>query len=205
MKTNKKLNPKRVIKEFDKRALRRKGIAKVLSDRFGIELNKSFDKFCYSFIKKYFPKKMGNVADIGTGMGRLAKYFSQKCNRLIGIDFSEKMLTMANNYLKGKDNVTLIYNDAVDVDFLPKYFDLGVVSLVLKHNNTTRAIKIIKKLKKWCKKVLLIEHITGGTSGSDISIMRTKSWYLKQFKPMKPVATQLFKRDKDVVLFSIFQ
>jgi len=199
------ISPKKVITEFNNRALKRRGLVKVLSDRFGLELNEEFNDTCNNFIKKYFPQKLKNVADIGIGMGRLARYFSEKCDRLIGIDFSDKMLVMANKYLGEKENVALIYNDAVEIDFLPNYFDLGIVSLVLKHNDDQRTIKIIKKLKKWCKKILLIEHIAGGAPGSNISVMRTGRWYISQFKPMKPTITHKFKRGADHILLCIFE
>lgn len=205
MSKNKILDPEKVIREFNKRATIRKGVIKVLTDRFGIELNEEFNEICSKLLRKHFSKKMNNVVDVGTGMGRLAKYFADKSSRFIGIDFSEKILTVANELLGDKQNITFIYHDAVDIDFLPSYFDLGIASLVLKHNHDKRAVTIIKKMKKWCKKILLIEHIKGGSSGSDISIMRTKEWYLKQFQPLKPVVAHEFKRHNDKIIFCILK
>lgn len=199
------LEVKKVIKEFDKRATERDGIVTVLSDRFGLELNEEFNETCKNLIKKYLPRKLKNVADVGIGIGRLAKLFSPKSERLLGIDFSNKMLAVANKYLGDQKNVALIYNDAIDIDFLPQYFDLGIVSLVLKHNNNRRAIKIIKKLKKWCEHVLLIEHVSGGIPGSDIAIIRKESWYIDQFKPMKPVVLEKIQRGRDNMMFCIFK
>jgi len=201
-----KLNPKQVIKEFDQRALERKSIAKVLSDRFALNINEHFDTECLNFIEKNFPDQLNSVIDVGIGMGRLAKYFIQKSNRLVGVDFSKNMLMIAKKYLmNNKKNITLIYNDATEIDFLPNYFDLGIISLVLKHNNDEKAIQIIKKLKKWCKKILFIEHISYKTNKTKISIMRTEAWYKKKFKDMKIIKKYQTKRNEDIVVFWILK
>ena len=205
MKKKKSLNPKKVTLELKKGAIKRKGIRKALSNRFNLEFNKKFLDVCSQFIKKYLSKKMNNVADIGIGTGRLANLFSKNSRNIVGVDFSDKMLSVAHKHLDKKKNVTLIYNNAVEIDFLPKYFDLGIVSLMLKHNNNKHTGLIINKIKKWCKQVLLIEHVLGGTHGSHISIMRDESWYLKQFKPMKPIIFERFKRGKDNIILCILK
>lgn len=202
---NKNLNPKKVAKEFDKRACERNGVAKVLSNRFDKKTNEEFDHACKIFIKKYFPKKIENVLDVGVGIGRLAKYFSQISDQLVGVDFSKEMLTVAKKELKTKKNVTLILNDILDVEFLPNYFDLGIISLILKHNNAKRATAIINKFKKWCQCILLIEHVSGGSLGSDIAIVRKDSWYLDKLLPFKPVVIKKIKRHNDVILFCILK
>lgn len=201
----KKLDPGKVAKEFNRRASKRKGITKVLSNRFGLNLNEEFDRVCDKLIRKYFRKKNKNVIDIGVGIGRLAKYFSEKSERLVGVDFSEDMLSVADKYLHDKKNVSLIHSDVLNINFLPNYFDLGIISLVLKHNDDERATEVIKQLKKWCKKILIIEHVAGGAEGSDIAVIRDASWYINQFKPMKPVVTQEFKRGEDNMIFYIFE
>lgn len=205
MNKTKSLNPQKVIQEFNKRAIKRKGIHKALSNRFNLEFNKKFHKACDKFIKKHLTKKMGNVVDIGIGTGRLADLLSKNSKNVVGIDFSNKMLSVAHKHIDNKKNITLIYNNAIEIDFLSKYFDLGIVSLTLKHNSDKHALQIISKLKKWCKKILLIEHVLGGASGSDISIIRDESWYLKKLKPMKVAVFERFKRGKDNIIFCILK
>jgi len=199
------LNTKQVAKEFDNRALTRKGIDKVLSDRFSTKINKQFDKNCITFITKNFPNQINNILDVGVGIGRLTKYFVKKTNKLIGVDFSKNMLSIAKKYITNKDNVELINKNIIDLKFSTKQFDLGIISLVLKHNNDKDTIKIIQKMKKWCKQILIIEHVAGGSSGTDIAIIRTKTWYINHFKPMKPIIKHEIKRDKDNIILYIFQ
>lgn len=199
-----KLNPKKVIKEFNRRAVEKKGIIRVLSDRFSVQINKDFDSECQKLLKKYFTGQNGLILDVGIGIGRLTKYFSKKSTQIVGIDFSEKMLEIANKNLKNKKNLTLICGDIDKANFGNKYFDLGIVSLVLKHNNDARAKKIIKKIKKWCKTILLIEH-TGGSKGSNVAVIRSDKWYLEQFSPMKPVVSHKLKRHQDEIFFCILK
>jgi len=202
---NRHLTQKQVITEFNKRASEKRGIIRVLSDRYSVQVNEEFDGVCKKLIKKYFPNKIKRVIDVGTGIGRLAKYFSKNSKEIIGVDFADKMLLIAKKYLRNKKNITLILNDAANINFLKNYFDLGIVSLILKHNSDKRTIKIINGLKKWCKYVLLIEHVSGGKRGSHVAIMRSESWYLKHFEPMKPITLHRIKRYKDNMIFCILK
>ena len=199
------LSPEIVKNEFNRRALVRKGINKVLSSRFSEEVNEKFDLDINSLLRRYFGKKrFSNVIEVGVGIGRLAKFFADRSDRFVGIDFSQEMLAHASHDLQTEKNVELVLSDANTIEFLPHYFDLGIVSLVLKHNSDERAEVLIKKLKKWCRSVLLIEHVSGGASGSKIAIVRPESWYIKKFQPMKAATVKRFKRSEDNIIFCIF-
>lgn len=195
------------MKEFNKRAVERKGLSKVLSDRFGIQINEEFDHHSNVLIRKYFPhtKKMGNVLDGGIGIGRLAKYFSKISKKIVGIDFSTEMIKVGKEYLKNQKNIAFVHGDIMNSNYKKHSFDLGILSLVLKHNSNTHIKKIIAKMRTWCKCILLIEHVSGGKKGSKIAIIRKDSEYIKLFEPMKPVVIEKFKRGKDHILFCIFK
>lgn len=201
------LNTKNVIKEFNKRALERKGLSRVLSDRFALHINDEFDHNSNVLIRKYFShkSKLGNVLDAGIGIGRLAKYFSKISKKIVGIDFSNEMLGVGKDYLKHKKNITFIKSDIMDSNFEDHYFDLGILSLVLKHNNDSHTRKIISKMKKWCKCILFIDHVSGDREGSKIAIIRKENEYINKFKPLKPIVIERFKRHKDHILFCIFK
>ncbi len=207
MPKNKTLNTKKVIKEFDKRAVERKGLAKVLSDRFAIQINEEFDHHCNVLLRKHFTKenKLEKVLDAGIGIGRLARYFSKISNEVVGVDFSNEMIGVGKDYLKKNKNITFINEDIKNSNFKKHEFDLGILSLVLKHNNDDHTRKIINKMKEWCKSILFIEHVSGENEGSEIAIIRTEKQYLDKFKPMKPLVVERFKRHKDHIVFYIFK
>lgn len=201
----KKLDPAKVREEFDVRATERSGIDKVLSDRFPSKVNQEFDATIQALLQKHLDTEFGRVLEVGVGTGRLAQFFVPRSDSFLGIDFSEKMLEHARHTLRDEQNVELRHADILDISFEEKAFDLGVVSLVLKHNSDERAIQIIEKLKMCCKKVLLIEHVAGDAEGSDIAIVRSADWYFEKFAPLRPEVSVQFKRHKDNILFALFE
>ncbi len=203
---SKHLDPEKVRLEFDKRAREREGINKVLSARFDQSVNEKFNNDVQQLLDKHFGgQSLSNALEIGVGIGRLGQYFSQISNRYVGVDFSPEMLANASKQLKERRNVELILSDGNSINFLPLYFDLGIVSLVLKHNNDVRAEELIEKMKGWCRRILLIEHVAGGAGGSEIAVVRPEEWYLEKFAPKKPVVVERFKRANDNILFAIFE
>lgn len=207
MSKTKTLKTESVIKEFNKRAVERKGLAKVLSDRFAIQINEEFDHHCNVLLRKHFTKenKFERVLDAGIGIGRLAKYFSKISNEVTGVDFSNEMIGVGKDYLKKNKNIKFIHDDIMNLNFKKHQFDLGILSLVLKHNNDNHVRKILNKMKGWCKTILFIEHVSGENEGSKIAIIRTEKEYINKFKPMKPVLIERFKRHKDRIVFCIFK
>lgn len=202
----KQLDPKKVREEFNVRAKNREGISKVLSARFSNTINEKFDRDVKNLLAEHFKKeKFENVLEVGVGMGRLAPFFIERSKIFYGVDFSEGMLNEALGTLSEHKNIELIYGDAAEMEFQEKFFDLGIASLVLKHNNDKQALKIIENLKRWCKKVLLIEHVTGGSLGSNIAIIRESKWYIDRFSPKKVKIYKIFKRNKDNIIFCILE
>ncbi|MDO8556739.1 MAG: histidine phosphatase family protein [Nanoarchaeota archaeon] len=201
----KTLQPKRVKKEFNLRAKNRIGISKVLSTRFSSSVNSKFDTDVKTLLHQHFASShFKNVLEVGVGIGRLAPFFIEHTDMFYGIDFSEGMLDEASKNLSPYKNVELIYGDAVELEFEENFFDIGIVSLVLKHNNDERAIKLINNMKRWCKKIVLIEHVAGGAGGSSIAVIRDEQWYITSFMPKKIKVYSSFKRFKDNIVFCIF-
>jgi SAM-dependent methyltransferase len=202
------LDPREVRDELDRRALQRKGVHKVLSDRFPGDVNEKFDRDVQALLEQHFGgRQLGQVLEIGMGIGRLAHFFAKVADRYVGVDFSKEMLAHASYMLREQSNVEIILADANAgaLDFPEQRFELGVVSLVLKHNNDPRAQELIGRLKRWCKEVLLIDHVEGGAGGSAIAVVRPESWYLEQFLPMKPAALERFFRHEDRISFCHFR
>ena len=68
------------------------------------------------FIKPMFLKFLGPIKnkiilDVGCGDGSYAKYFAKHNKRVIGIDFSEKMINIANDQLRNLQNLEFIVAD----------------------------------------------------------------------------------------------
>jgi len=192
-----------VQKEFERRAVNRKGLSKVLSTRYPLKENRRFDDIIQNLLFTYLDSSFSQIIEVGVGTGRVAKFFAPRTTSYIGLDFSEKMIITARKSLQKHPNVTFQISDAVNIEYPKQSFDLGVVSLVLKHNSDARAKQIIDNLKKFSSRILLIEHVSGGAGGSNIAIIRSAEWYMKQFEPFKPEVTTLFKRHNDNILFSI--
>lgn len=201
----KALDPKFVSEEFNRRALERQGIDKVLSARFGSDVNAKFDQDVRVLLEKHFPDRLGSVLEIGVGIGRIAQYIAARSDRYVGVDFSKEMLSHASHSLRHTDNVHLVLADGNSLNFPAKSFDLGIVCLVLKHNNDIRAAELVEKLKLWCKKILLIDHVSGGATGSNIAVVRSTEWYIQHFQPMKSSTVEHFKRHEDNIVFAVFE
>ncbi len=202
----KTLKPNKVKEEFNFRARSRIGISKVLSTRFSSSVNDKFDADVKALLHKHFSSvHFKNVLEVGVGIGRLAPFFIERADMFFGIDFSEGMLDEASENLSQYKNVELIYGDAVELEFEEGFFDIGIVSLVLKHNSDERALQLIENMKKWCKKILLIEHVSGGAGGSDIAVIRDEQWYIKKFLPRRLKVYTSFKRFNDHIIFCIFE
>lgn len=73
------------------------------------------------------------MVDIGTGTGRMLTLFSERANRLEGVDLSHRMLTMARANLSsaGVSNAAIRHGDAAALPFEDASADLAVLHQVL--------------------------------------------------------------------------
>jgi SAM-dependent methyltransferase len=199
------LDPGVVRDELNRRALERKGVHKVLSSRFSPETNERFDQEIQALLETHFgTRRFAEVLEIGTGIGRLAHFFHRNAARYVGVDYSREMFAHASYMLRELPNVELFFGDATssEFDFPKAAFELGIMSLVLKHNNDARARELASRLKVWCREVLLVEHVEGGASGSEIAVIRPEAWYLEVFAPLKPKVIHRFRRHEDQMIFA---
>lgn len=84
------------------------------------------------FIEKIRLTPESNVLEIGIGTGRLALKTAPFCNNLYGIDISPKTIERAKENLKSFQNVNLICDDFLTVEFKEK-FDVIYSSLTFMH------------------------------------------------------------------------
>jgi len=75
-------------------------------------------------------RERARVLDVCTGTGRQAFAFAKKGYEVIGIDFSEGMLRIANKNNK-YDNLKFKVSDATNIPFENNYFDVSCISFAL--------------------------------------------------------------------------
>lgn len=88
-----------------------------------------------------------NVLDVGCGIGILAEKISPCCQRIIGIDFSPKAISLARNRCGKLENVSFLERDIRTFDFQDDY-DLIIFSEVLYYLEDKFIERIINRLKK---------------------------------------------------------
>ncbi len=80
------------------------------------------------------PKKRDVILDLGCGTGRLTIPLSKNCKKIIGIDFSERMLEVARKKSVGYKNIEYRRLDARKrLPFASSSFDSAIASLVINH------------------------------------------------------------------------
>jgi SAM-dependent methyltransferase len=77
----------------------------------------SLQKGEISIFKKFKDKiKLGKVLDVGIGGGRTTFFLSQLAKEYFGIDFSQIFVDYCNEKYSNKDNVTIQYGDARNLE-----------------------------------------------------------------------------------------
>lgn len=96
-------------------------------------INKTRDLEAYALRQTLSPYKVSEVLEIGCGTGKNTKWLLTKAQSIIGVDFSDQMLSKAKEKIK----VNHVQFKQVDIrlpwDFAPYQFDLITCSLVLEH------------------------------------------------------------------------
>ena len=94
------------------------------------------------------------VVDIGGGTGELAKYLSDKCQKVYVLDESEKMLSK----VKKSEKIIPVLENALDTEFQPNSIDVVILSDVLHHiENQTKLIDEISRILKNNGKLLIMD------------------------------------------------
>ncbi len=98
------------------------------------------------------PRKNDVILEIGCGTGRFTTEIAKKCKKIIGIDFSEKMVELARKKSKKLKNVQYRLADVrTGLQFFESQsFDKIVCPLIINHipNIDTFFAEIFRLLKK---------------------------------------------------------
>ncbi len=111
--------------------------------------------------------KKGALLDLGCGAGEpFARFFTDKGWQVTGVDFSEKMLTMAAKYVPEMQTVC---KDMRDVDFAPQSFDAITAVYSLFHVPKIDHQSLFEKMHRWLKPrgCLLFTYATKEYTGAD--------------------------------------
>lgn len=101
----------------------------------------------------------GKTLEVGIGTGKNIPYYPDGVE-LTGIDFSPKMIEMAEKKAKNYDNVSLQVMDAEAMDFDNDSFDTVVTSCVF--CSVPDPVQGLKEIRRVCKKggkILMLEHV----------------------------------------------
>lgn len=90
-----------------------------------------------------------NVLEIGVGTGRLAIQVVPLCSHFTGVDISPKTVEKVKSNLSQFENVTILCDDFLRVDFEEKQFDVIYSSLTFMH--ISDKLSAIKKVSKHLK------------------------------------------------------
>jgi len=111
--------------------------------------------------KKFFAPLKGKILEVGIGTGKNIDYYNKNA-KVIGIDFSEKMLEKAREKLikSGKKNITLTQMDGENLNFKDNSFDYVVTSCVFcSVPDPIRGLEEIRRVLKPTGRLIMIEHV----------------------------------------------
>jgi ubiquinone/menaquinone biosynthesis C-methylase UbiE len=103
--------------------------------------------------------KPESILEIGCGYGRILKLISEKLEikKLVGVDFSSKMLSKGKEYLNFCPEIDLILADATKkLPFSDNEFDLVFSSQVLMEISPHKVNRAIEEMLRVTKKYLII-------------------------------------------------
>jgi len=125
-------------REWDRRA--RKDAIRYIADRyrgdaFFEEGTKQAYQLCSSFFQKEdFQPEGKRMLDIGCGIGRMERGFSQMFGEVWGLDVSGEMIAQAIGLNRSFKNVKFVNGNGQDLDTLPsEYFDFVFSYITFQH------------------------------------------------------------------------
>jgi len=124
-------------------------------------LSKSF-KSAIEVLEKTIDLQNKNILDIGTGTGAWIAQFSSSTSNLTGIDFSKKMITVAQKNNPEIKFLQLNANDLKDIN--DNTFDIVTSSYVLHGMNKIERRGLLLEMKRVSQKYVVIHDFTGKTT-----------------------------------------
>ena len=126
-----------------------------LYDMMEVPMEGMFSKWRKQMLKD----ASGKTLEVGIGTGKNIPYYPENVD-LIGIDFSEKMISKAKEKITGSKNIQLLEMDAQQMQFDDNAFDTVVTSCVFcSVPDPVLGLKEIRRVSKDGGKILMLEHV----------------------------------------------
>ena len=103
------------------------------------------------FVKEHLVKGK-TILEIGCGYGRLLEILSGSAKKVVGIDFSQRMISLAKERLKNHSNVEVDIMEANALKFEDNFFDYVVCLDNSFGNMPNIEEEVIREMKRVCKK-----------------------------------------------------
>ncbi len=113
---------------------------KFWSEQYDTNINKTRDLEAISLRDTLSTITFENCLEIGCGTGKNTQWLITKGQKILAVDISEEMLSVAKQKIKDEKVTFLNANVMASWDFTSKTFDLVVCSLVLEHIENLKPI-----------------------------------------------------------------
>ena len=111
----------RVREDFDRLA--------VLSEGSGWEHNSHY----HPFLLRHLPERPGEALEVGCGSGEFSRLLAERCERVLAVDLSPRMIEAARTRSEGHPNVEYLVADAASWELPSERFDC-VASIATLHH-----------------------------------------------------------------------
>jgi SAM-dependent methyltransferase len=111
----------RVREDFDRLA--------VLSEGSVWEHNSHY----HPFLLRQLPERLGEALEVGCGAGEFSRLLAERCERVVAVDLSPRMIEAATARSKDHPNVEYLVADAASWEFPSERFDCAASIATLHH------------------------------------------------------------------------
>jgi SAM-dependent methyltransferase len=101
----------------------------VLSEGSGWEHNSHY----HPFLLRQLPQRLGEVLEVGCGTGEFTRLLAERCERVVAVDLSPRMIETARARSKDHPNVEYLVADAASWEFPSERFDCAASIATLHH------------------------------------------------------------------------
>lgn len=158
------------------------------------------------FIKKHF-KPNKSILEVGCGYGRLLSILSNHATKVVGIDFSDRMIRFAKERLSCKKNVELRLMNAKKIMYSDEAFDYVVCLDNGFGNMPNIELNVLKEMTRTCKMSGEVIVSVFSDNASQVQIENYKRIGLRGIKNGKAILTdegfysRRFSKEELVELF----